>query len=38
MYDDKATIDAIANYDGPELRPGGTGAPIELVLGTSIML
>lgn len=33
MYDDKETIDAIANYDGPELRPGGRGAPIELVLG-----
>ncbi|KAG2044133.1 hypothetical protein BDR03DRAFT_940832 [Suillus americanus] len=33
MYDDKPTIDAIANYEGPELRPGGPGAPIELVLG-----
>ncbi|KAG2155324.1 uncharacterized protein EDB93DRAFT_101182 [Suillus bovinus] len=33
MYDDKQTIDAIANDDGPELRPGGPGAPIELVLG-----
>lgn len=33
MYDDRLTIDAIANYEGPELRPGGPGAPIELVLG-----
>lgn len=33
MYDDKPTIDAIMNDDGPELRPGGPGAPIELVLG-----
>jgi hypothetical protein len=33
MYDDKPTIDAIMNDNGPELRPGGPGAPIELVLG-----
>ncbi|KAG2148836.1 hypothetical protein DEU56DRAFT_869590 [Suillus clintonianus] len=33
MYDDKQMIDAIANDQGPELRPGGPGAPIELVLG-----
>lgn len=36
MYDDKPTIDAIMNYEGRELRPGGPGAPIELVLGISI--
>lgn len=33
MYDDKPTIDAIMNYEDRELRPGGPGAPIELVLG-----
>ncbi|KAG1748154.1 hypothetical protein EDB19DRAFT_1630341 [Suillus lakei] len=33
IYDDKPMIDAIANDEGPELRPGGPGAPIELVLG-----
>ncbi|OJA11338.1 hypothetical protein AZE42_04933 [Rhizopogon vesiculosus] len=33
MYDDKPMIDAIANDTGRELRPGGRGAPIELILG-----
>ncbi|KAG0704054.1 hypothetical protein DFH29DRAFT_802373 [Suillus ampliporus] len=33
MYDDKPMIDAIANDQGRELRPGGRGAPVELVLG-----
>jgi hypothetical protein len=35
MYDDNPMIDAIANDTGRELRPGGRGAPIELVLGTN---
>jgi len=35
MYDDKPTIDAIMNDTGRELRPGGRGAPVELVLGTN---
>ncbi|KAG1744996.1 uncharacterized protein EDB91DRAFT_1122053 [Suillus paluster] len=33
LYDDKPMIDAIANDQGRELRPGGRGAPVELVLG-----
>lgn len=33
LYDDKPTIDAIMNDTGRELRPGGRGAPVELVLG-----
>lgn len=34
LYDDAPMIDAIVSDTGRELRPGGRGAPVELILGT----